>query len=222
VVDPAVVVAPEVSTYRGFVVLCVLAAAVFATAQTSEGAPTAAPSPSASAAPAVAGNAVLGKETFTQECSICHGAGAKGFIGPYIAGVNWGTSGLHTIVRVGIGGYGSMPAFNADAVTDTDITNIGAYLATLPPNTVPVAQHGRVISGDLVNGQKLYAANCASCHGASGQGGVGPELHGEKTRKDAAGTVVWIKQPIPPMPTLYPKPLTEKDVDDVAVFVESL
>jgi mono/diheme cytochrome c family protein len=168
------------------------------------------------------GDAIAGKATFMQYCSICHGAGAKGFIGPYIAGVNWGTLGLRTIVRVGIGGYGSMPAFNADAVTDQDIANIVVYLATLPPNTVPVARHGAVVAADLINGQKLYAANCAACHGTAGQGSVGPELHGENTRKDTAGTILWIKNPILPMPTLYPKPLGEKDVDDIAAFVETL
>lgn len=211
--------------------LSLLVAGFLASGRTSESAPAAAPSPaasssspaaSASAAAASAGDAVAGKEAFTEKCSVCHGAGAQGFIGPYIAGVNWGTSGLHTIVRVGIGGYGGMPAFNADAVTDQDITNIVAFLATLPPNLIPVAQHGAVIVGDLANGQKMYDANCASCHGARGAGTVGPELHGEKTRKDTAGVVFWIKHPILPMPTLYPKPLSEKDVDDVAVFVDSL
>jgi mono/diheme cytochrome c family protein len=202
--------------------LSLLVAGFLASGRTGEGAPSAAASPAASAAAASAGDAVAGKEAFTEKCSVCHGAGAQGFIGPYIAGVNWGTSGLHTIVRVGIGGYGGMPAFNADAVTDQDITNIVAFLATLPPNLIPLAQHGAVISGDPINGKKLYAANCASCHGADGAGGVGPELHGENTRKDTAGTIFWIKHPILPMPTLYPKPLSEKDVDDVAVFVESL
>jgi mono/diheme cytochrome c family protein len=79
-----------------------------------------------------------------------------------------------------------------------------------------------VASADTVHGQTIYAANCASCHGARGEGGVGPELHGENTRKDITGTIVWIKNPISPMPTLYPKPLSEKDVDDVAAFVEKL
>jgi len=203
----------------GFVILGPLIGGLLSAASVSEGATgavsVASPSPTA-------GDAVAGKEAFTEKCSICHGAGAQGFIGPYIAGVNWGSSGLHTIVRVGIGGYGSMPAFNADSVTETDITNIVAYLATLPPNKIPVAQHDTPVGTDLANGQKLYAANCASCHGAAGAGGVGPELHGENTRKDTAGTIFWIKHPILPMPTLYPKPLSEKDVADVATFVETL
>jgi ubiquinol-cytochrome c reductase cytochrome c subunit len=206
-------------TSGGLLGLGLLVTALLGAGRTSEGAPSVAASPVASTA---AGNAVAGKETFTQECSICHGAGAKGFIGPYIAGVNWGTSGLLTIVRAGIGGYGGMPAFNAGAVTDNDIANIVAYLATLPPNEVPVAQHATVLASTLVDGQKLYAANCAACHGASGQGGIGPELHGENTRKDTAGTIFWIKHPILPMPALYPKPLSERDVADVAAYVESL
>jgi mono/diheme cytochrome c family protein len=115
-----------------------------------------------------------------------------------------------------------MPAFNAVAVTDKNIADIVVYLATLAPAKVPVAQHGIVASADTVHGQTIYAANCASCHGARGEGGVGPELHGENTRKDITGTIVWIKNPISPMPMLYPKPLSGKDVDDVAAFVEKL
>jgi cbb3-type cytochrome c oxidase subunit III len=187
--------------------------------RTIESAKAAAVSPVA-AAPGVA--AAAGEEAFNEHCSICHGAGAKGFIGPSIAGVNWGTSGLAAIVRAGVGGYGGMPAFNAVAVTDKNIASIVVYLATLPPNEARVAQHGTVVAGNLANGQKLYAANCAACHGAAGQGGVGPELHGENTRKDTAGTISWIKNPIQPMPTLYPKPLSEKDVADVGAYVESL
>lgn len=29
-----------------------------------------------------------------------------------------------------------------------------------------------------VNGQQIYTTNCAGCHGAKAQGGVGPSLHG--------------------------------------------
>ncbi len=33
-------------------------------------------------------------------------------------------------------------------------------------------------SGETVSGQAVYAANCAICHGADGDGGVGPRLAG--------------------------------------------
>jgi len=78
-------------------------------------------------------------------------------------------------------------------------------------------------SGDAAHGKKLFAANCASCHGATGtEGGVGPSLKGEKSKKDQAAAVAWIKDPKAPMPKLFPSPLSEKDVNDVAAYVETL
>jgi ubiquinol-cytochrome c reductase cytochrome c subunit len=129
-----------------------------------------------------------------------------------------------------------MPAFSSDSVTDKDIANIAAFLATLPPAVAPAAagstaasspaagsaNGAAVAGGDLIHGKQIFAANCAACHGASGQGGVGPNLHGEKARKDTAAAIAWIKNPVLPMPKLYPIPLNEKDVDDVAAFIESL
>jgi mono/diheme cytochrome c family protein len=78
-------------------------------------------------------------------------------------------------------------------------------------------------AGDVAHGKTLYAANCAGCHGATGtEGGVGPSLKGEKSRKNQAAAVAWIKDPKAPMPKLYPSPLSAKDVADVAAYVESL
>ncbi len=78
-------------------------------------------------------------------------------------------------------------------------------------------------AGDAANGKKLFAANCAGCHGAIGtEGGVGPSLKGEKAKKNQAAAVAWIKNPKAPMPKLYPSPLSAKDVNDVAAYVESL
>ncbi len=76
--------------------------------------------------------------------------------------------------------------------------------------------------GDAVHGKAIFEQNCSSCHGAAGQGGVGPSLKGEKSRKNYDAAIVWIKDPKPPMPKLYPAPLGEKDVEDVAAFVETL
>ena len=76
--------------------------------------------------------------------------------------------------------------------------------------------------GDPAHGKQIFVQNCAACHGADGGGGVGPSLKGEKARKDTAAAIAWIKDPKPPMPKLFPSPLSEKDVDDVAAFVETL
>jgi mono/diheme cytochrome c family protein len=69
----------------------------------------------------------------------------------------------------------------------------------------------------------IFGQNCSSCHGAGGAGGgIGPKLIGEKSRKNYAAAVAWIKNPQAPMPKLYPSTLSESDVADVAAYVESL
>jgi mono/diheme cytochrome c family protein len=77
--------------------------------------------------------------------------------------------------------------------------------------------------GDASHGQQIFNQNCSSCHGQDGVGGgIGPALKEEKSRKDFKAAVAWIEDPKPPMPKLYPQPLGEKDVDDVAAYVETL
>lgn len=79
------------------------------------------------------------------------------------------------------------------------------------------------LPGDPVHGKAVFTANCSACHGSTGsEGGIGPSLRGERTRKDAAAAIAWIEDPAPPMPKLYPGTLGEKDVTDVAAYVESL
>jgi mono/diheme cytochrome c family protein len=78
-------------------------------------------------------------------------------------------------------------------------------------------------AGDVAHGHEIFSANCAQCHGEHGtEGGVGPSLTNEKARKNSAQTIAWIKNPEPPMPKLFPSPLSEKDVADVAAYVQSL
>ena len=77
--------------------------------------------------------------------------------------------------------------------------------------------------GDAAHGKRVFTQYCASCHGASGrEGGIGPNLTNEKSRKNDSQTIAWIKHPQLPMPTLYPATLNDKDVADVAAYVQSL
>lgn len=93
-----------------------------------------------------------------------------------------------------------------------------------PERAVRAGASGRIAgAADANRGKAVFAANCQSCHGVAGaSGGVGPALHGERARKNLAETIVWIKNPQPPMPKLYPGTLSEKDVADVAAYVQSL
>ena len=105
------------------------------------------------------------------------------------------------------------------------ITDSGS--SGLKSDAQPGAPNGDVAPGehtaDAAHGKEIFTQNCAACHGADGtQGGVGPSLRHEKTRKSTTAAVAWIENPKPPMPKLYPAPLSDKDVADVAAYVESL
>jgi mono/diheme cytochrome c family protein len=77
--------------------------------------------------------------------------------------------------------------------------------------------------GNVARGEAIYQTNCSTCHGATGvEGGVGPSLRGESRRKDLDATIAWIHHPQPPMPQLFPSPLTAGEVIDVASYVQSL
>jgi mono/diheme cytochrome c family protein len=87
----------------------------------------------------------------------------------------------------------------------------------------PVAQVAEATSNPqaLQSGQQVYAANCAVCHGATGNGGVGPNLHQVATTKTFAQTVAFIENPTGGMPKLYPSKLTDQQVRDVATYVRT-
>jgi mono/diheme cytochrome c family protein len=119
----------------------------------------------------------------------------------YVRGVGWATSAfLETMAIVAAFGYGVAPA-----------------AAGIPPSSASAPP-----AGNAVHGQQLFAQNCAVCHGQHGEGAEGPSLRNERVRKDFAEVQAWIKKPAPPMPTLYPSPLSAADVADVAAYVESL
>lgn len=104
---------------------------------------------------------------------------------------------------------------------------IGGYGTSPPPQVVaqapvPISPGQHESSPNAARGATIFAQNCAACHGARGQGGMGPSLVGESARKNFAQAVAWIEHPKPPMPALYPQTLNQQDVHDVAAFVESL
>ncbi|MBD5657707.1 MAG: cytochrome c [Candidatus Eremiobacteraeota bacterium] len=99
-----------------------------------------------------------------------------------------------------------------------------AYHSTKVPDEQAGADYaGRAVAGDIDRGKLVFATNCATCHGADGRsGGVGPSLIDENVRQNLARTIVWIENPAYPMPKLYPSPLSETDVEDVAAFVQNI
>ncbi|MEO7110582.1 MAG: cytochrome c, partial [Polyangiaceae bacterium] len=54
------------------------------------------------------------------------------------------------------------------------VTEPGSTATTTPSTSTPPAN----FADQVARGQKLYADNCASCHGASGEGGKAPRVVG--------------------------------------------
>lgn len=121
----------------------------------------------------------------------------------------------------------SMPPYDAKLLKDQDLADIYAYLASQPPAPDPhtITLLKNVTTGtapDTSRGAVVFAANCALCHGGAGQGGIGPSLKGESSRKDAGAVSAFIKNPSGVMPKLNPGLLSDSDVAAVTTFVESL
>ena len=114
-----------------------------------------------------------GGTKFRSRCAGCHGPDARGYIGPDITGL-WASGAtderIFGIVRRGVPGTDMTPA-DPLRVPDREIWQILAYLGTLTaaPSTPP--------SGDAQDGERIFRANCSSCHMVNGRGGqLGPDL----------------------------------------------
>jgi thiosulfate dehydrogenase len=111
---------------------------------------------------------------------------------------------------------------------------IAAYIAWLstgtPIGTNPLKKDGSVDStlplatASIGNGRTLFAAKCASCHGADGAGnGTFPPLWGPRSYNAGAGLAHtarlagWLKTAMP----LGNPTLTDKQALDLAAFVDS-
>jgi ubiquinol-cytochrome c reductase cytochrome c subunit len=121
----------------------------------------------------------------------------------------------------------SMPPYDATLLSDQDLADIYAFFAAQPPvkDAHSIALLNTVDAGTATNtprGAVVYSANCALCHGAAGQGGIGPVLKGESSRKDVGAVDAFVKNPSATMPKFYPGLLNDADVAAVASFVETL
>lgn len=81
-----------------------------------------------------------------------------------------------------------------------------------------------VASGDSAAGAGIYAAECARCHGANGEGGAGPPVWGPDSYNIGAGmarvrtAAAFIRRN---MPQDRPGTLTDQQATDVATYINS-
>ncbi len=116
-----------------------------------------------------------GKAAFGDNCAACHGTGATGRTGyPNLQDDEWLWGGsvaeIHQTIRVGArAGHaetrqGEMLAFGRDGILKRqEVEAVSNYVLSLS---------GRAFNPKLKleDGQKIYAANCAACHGDAAKG----------------------------------------------------
>jgi cytochrome c oxidase cbb3-type subunit III len=133
---------------------------------------------------------VGGRVAFNDNCAACHrvgGAGAKGY--PSLADDDWLWGGslaqIHQTITYGIRNanpksrQSQMPRFGADGILKpAEIGDVADYVRSLS------GQPG-VDETAIGRGRKIFAENCAACHGEGGKGN--PEL-GAKNLADG----IWL------------------------------
>jgi putative heme-binding domain-containing protein len=115
-----------------------------------------------------------GMALYRIKCADCHGLDGSGYRGPDLIGVMAGgvsDERLFQTIRNGVPGT-DMPAAREFDTPDDDLLMMIAYLRKIGT----VAPTDRAV-GNVENGARLFAAQCASCHRVAGRGGaIGPDL----------------------------------------------
>ena len=117
----------------------------------------------------------LGRRAFADNCAPCHGAGGAGAKGyPNLTDDDWLWGGkladIEKTIRHGVragddqGHQGVMPAFGRDNMLKRDdIVLLTDYVRSLSGLT-------KLSGEDVARASKLFADNCAVCHGPQGKG----------------------------------------------------
>lgn len=158
-------------------------------------------------------------------CSSCHGARGEGSeIAPPVAGLS--AAYVHLMMDTGrmpasARGINEIP--RVPRFTYAQMDAVTRYVMTFSPHSRDTSLP-LVTSGNADRGRMLFAANCAQCHGAAGDGAsvgadnVAPDL--------ATATVFQIAEAMRAGPGVMPrfgrKALPDRDVDDIAYYVNSV
>lgn len=138
-----------------------------------------------------------GLALYRVRCGDCHGLDARGYRGPDLTAVLGGMADerlFHTI-RKGVPGS----EMNPSTAPDDDVLMIMAYLRNMnaaAPAEKPI--------GNVENGGKLFAAQCAICHRVGDTGGrLGPDLSRVGAARSRDALIREIRTPSEWMPPGY-------------------
>lgn len=170
------------------------------------------------------GDAQNGKKVFEKlGCFRCHGSAGEGMSqtgkqagSPKIAATKLSLRDFLQSVRKP---RGQMPPFLATQVSDEELSDVYAFLesaASQPRLALPSSASSK-------DGEHLYTAfGCYECHGYQGQGSV--QTGGSRIGPPQipySGFVAYIRQPAGEMPPYTSKALSDAQLADIYVFLQS-
>ena len=165
-----------------------------------------------------------GKKVFEKlGCFRCHGSAGEGMAqtgkeagSPKIAATKLSLRGFLESVRKP---KGQMPPFGTKQVSDEELSDVYAFLesaASQPRLELPSSASSK-------DGEHLYTAfGCYECHGYQGQGSV--QTGGSRIGPPQipySGFVAYIRQPAGEMPPYTSKALSDAELADIYVFLQS-
>jgi ubiquinol-cytochrome c reductase cytochrome c subunit len=161
-------------------------------------------------------------DLYATRCASCHGDHGQGSnVAPSLIGKS--AADIHFMLDTGrmpatvpyLGGIHREPRFTQAQMAEL-VQYIQAFSPVAPSSALPI-----VMPGNIVRGRKLFAENCAQCHGAAGAGAsvgaadVAPPL-GDATVFQVAEA---IRAGPSVMPRFGPDVLSDQDVSDIAHYV---
>jgi mono/diheme cytochrome c family protein len=78
------------------------------------------------------------------------------------------------------------------------------------------------LTGDATSGQTLFSANCASCHGAMGGGGSGPNLVSAFNETDEAAEHIDVILEGEGAMQAFGDSLSDQEIADIVSYLEGL
>ncbi|HEU5278087.1 MAG TPA: c-type cytochrome [Gaiellaceae bacterium] len=167
------------------------------------------------------GDPQRGRELFRTGCQSCHGVDARGIRGtaPSLHGAGAAAADFYLSTgRMPLDAPKRQPdrtepPFNRQAIDD-----LVAYIGSLGGPPVPQVDVAR---GDLAEGQRLFAENCAACHQIAGRGGVMAGAYVPTLLKATPRQIVEAARIGPyVMPVFSKEQLSDTELASIARYVE--
>ena len=172
--------------------------------------------------PAASGSPERGRVLYQASCATCHGADGAG-VEEWPGIQDAGAAGIDFQLRTGRMPFQQGPGEQAQpkppAYDEQEIRDLVAYAASLGEG--PEIPEVKLDDALLPRGQELFAASCAACHGASGNGGaVGGGALAWPITDDAPLTVAEAMVSGPGQMPVFDLP--EEDLNAIVTYVEYL